>query len=337
MNIKEKLFKLSNCDGVGCIEEASLKAEEMLSSCCATERAAGLTVLGYLKGESDYTVLLDAHIDQIAMIVTAIDDNGFITVSKSGGIDIRCLPSRRVTLHGKQKITAVFCAVPPHLSKGSSEYNDISEIKLDTGLGAKAKEIISVGDYATFNTKPYELLGDCVAGRSFDDRAAAACLVEIAERLKDKKLPVNVVFCFSDGEELGCRGARTAVFKADPDEALVLDVSFGNGIGISPEHCGKLGGGAMIGISPCLDKAVSQKLIKIAKEKGVSHQAEVMGERSGTNADVISISREGVKTATVSIPLRNMHTDCEILDIRDLESVCELICEYILDGGVLNA
>ena len=337
MNIKEKLFELSSLDGVGCIEEASLKVEEMLSPVLETERAAGLTVLGYLKGESDYTVLLDAHIDQIGMVVTAIDDDGFITVSKSGGIDIRCLPSRRVTVHGKEKAVAVFCSVPPHLSKGSREYNDISELKLDTALGKKAKEIISVGDYVTFNAKPCELLGSRVTGRSFDDRAAAACLIEIAERLKCKKLPVSVAFCFSDGEELGLRGARTAAFKADPDEALVLDVSFGDGIGISPEDSGKLGGGAMVGISPCLDKKVSQKLIQIAEEKDIVYQTEVMGERSGTNADVISVSREGVKTATVSIPLRNMHTDCEILDTRDLDSVCDLVCEYILAGGVRNA
>ena len=280
--------------------------------------------------------MLDAHIDQIAMIVTDIDDNGFLTVAKSGGIDIRALPSRRVTVHGKEKVAAVFCATPPHLSSGEKEYTDIADIKLDTALGAKAKEIISIGDYVTFSADPCELLGTRVSGRSFDDRAAVACLIEVAKRLKDKKLPLNVAFVLSDGEELGMRGIRPAAFKVDPNEAIAIDVSFGDGIGISEDECGKLGEGGMIGISPALDRKISQKLIKTAKDNNIPYQTEVMGERTGTNADMIAVSRQGVRTCTLSIPLRNMHTEVETLDIKDLDSVCELLCAYILSGGAMN-
>ena len=222
MNIKETLFALSSADGVGNIREASDLAYDLLKEYCKTEKSDTLTVIGYLKGESDYTLMLDAHIDQIAMIVTDIDDNGFLTVAKSGGIDIRALPSRRVTVHGKEKVAAVFCATPPHLSSGEKEYTDIADIKLDTALGAKAKEIISIGDYVTFSADPCELLGTRVSGRSFDDRAAVACLIEVAKRLKDKKLPLNVAFVLSDGEELGMRGIRPAAFKVDPNEAIAI-------------------------------------------------------------------------------------------------------------------
>ena len=112
--------------------------------------------------------------------------NGFLTVANSGGIDIRSLPARAVTVHGKEKIPAVFCATPPHLSAGETEYSDISKIKLDTGLGEKAAEIVSVGDYVTFSAEPAELTGDTVTGRSFDDRAGAACLIELASRLSGR-------------------------------------------------------------------------------------------------------------------------------------------------------
>lgn len=336
MNIKDTLFDLSKAVGVGNIREASELAYTELAKYCRCEKTDTLTVIGTLEGESDYTLMLDAHIDQIAMIVTNVDDKGFLTVAKSGGIDLRALPSRRVTVHGKEKVTGVFCSTPPHLSGGETEYSDISKLKIDSLLGEKAKELISVGDYVTFVGEPFELLNGRVAGRAFDDRAAVACLIEVAKRLQGKKLPFNVVFVLSDGEELGLRGTRPATFRVNPNEAIAVDVSFGDGIGISPEECGKLSGGGMVGISPALDRGVGRKLIKIAKENNISYQAETMGARTGTNADMISVTREGVKTCTLSIPLRNMHSDVEILDIKDLESVCDLLCEYILSGGVMN-
>ena len=138
----------------------------------------------------------------------------------------------------------------------------------------------------------------------------------------------------SDSEELGLRGIRPAAFKVNPNEAIAVDVSFGNGMGISEEESGVLGKGAMIGVSPCLDSEISRKLTAIAKEKNIPYQNEIMSSTSGTNADMISINREGVRACTLSIPLRNMHTDCEVLDIKDLENTVELLCEYILGGGV---
>lgn len=336
MSIKDILFSLSSADAVGSLTDAADLAYECLSEYCETERTDSLNIIGYLKGKSDYTLMLDAHIDQVAMVVTDIDSNGFLTVSKAGGIDLRSLPSRRVTVHGKEKVNAVFCSTPPHLSSGDVEYKDISNLKIDTCLGEKAKELISLGDFVTFSAKPQEMGGSKVMGKSFDDRAAVACIIEIARRLCSKELPFNVAFVLSDGEELGLRGVRTAAFKVNPDEAVALDVSFGDGIGISEDECGKLGGGGMIGLAPLLDRKISDKLKKIAEEKDIPYQSEVMGRSTGTNADMISVNREGVRTGLLSIPLRNMHTDCEIIDLKDLESVCALLCEYILGGGVMN-
>lgn len=334
MDIKQKLFALCNSDAVGNVNEAALCAFDMLNGVCKAEKQNNLTVIGFLKGKSDYTVMLDAHIDQVAMVVTDVDDDGFLTVSNAGGIDIRALPSRRVTVHGKEKVSAVFCSVPPHLAKDEVEYSDISKIKIDTLLGAKAKEIISKGDFVTFAADSKELIGNRISGRSLDDRAGVACVLEIAERLSKEELPVNVVIVLSDAEELGLRGAVTAAFEVNPDEAIAIDVSFGDGIDIKKEECGELGRGAMIGFAPVLDGEISKKLVKVAKTKEIAYQTEVMGAKTGTNADVISVTRKGVRTGLVSIPLRNMHSEVEIVDIKDLESVCNLICEYILAGGV---
>ena len=336
MDIKEILFSLSERDAIGTVTDASVYARELLSKYAEVKTVGNLGVVGFIKGKSEYTILLDAHIDQIGMIVTDVDSEGFLTVSNSGGIDIRALPARAVTVHGSQKIPAVFCSTPPHLAKGEAEYTDIAEIKLDTGLGDKAREVVSVGDYVTFSAKPTSLSYDLVTGRSFDDRSGVACLLEVAKRLSGKELPVSVAFLLSDGEELGMRGATTAAFNINADEAIAVDVSFGDGIGIYDTECGKLGDGAMIGVSPVLCRTLSDRLIDLASQNGIKYQLEAMGGKTGTNADVISVSRGGVKTCTLSIPLRNMHTEVETLSLSDLNSVCDLLEKYILSGGLLN-
>ena len=332
-NVKNSLLELSERVSVGSITDAADYAKNILSEFCECEQN-GNTVIGKMCGKNDYTLLVDAHIDEVAMIVTNIDDNGFLTVAKCGGLDIRALPSRPVTVHAKQKITAVFCATPPHLTSKEQEFKDISEIKLDTMLGAKAKGIVSVGDYVTYSAAPIVLKNNRVSGKSLDNRAGVACVLELARRLGGKDLPFNVAFLLSDSEELGLRGARTATFKVNPDESVVIDVSFGDGPDISPDDCGKLGGGAMIGISPMLDSGVYKKLMAIAKENDIKHQTEVMAESTGTNADVVSVTRCGVKTGLLSVPLRNMHTETEVVDIADILSVCDILEKYILSGGV---
>lgn len=331
MNIKETLFELSNAVDLGDITEASDKVYEILSQYTEAHQN-GIEVVGKIKGEGDYTLMLEAHIDEVGFVVTDVDANGFLTVKNSGGIDLRMLPARTVTIHGKEKITGVFCATPPHLG-GPKEYDDISALKIDTLLGEKAKELISVGDFVTFDVKAEELQNDRITGKSLDNRASVVCLLALAERLQGTKLPYNIVFAFTDAEELGNRGAKTTTFDISPDEAVVLDVSFADAPDVPSNECGKLGGGAMIGMSPVLDKNISKRLVSIAKENNLSYQTEVMGRRTGTNGDVISISKSGVKTGLVSIPLRNMHTDCEIIDIKDIENVCDLLENYVLGGN----
>jgi len=333
MEIKDLLFTLSCVDSVGNITEAQNTAYRILSQYAKTEITDNLNVIGLIEGKADYTVMLDAHIDQVAFVVTNVDENGFLTVENAGGIDIRALPSRTVTVHGKEKTSAVFCSTPPHLSSGEVEYSDISAIKLDTALGEKAKDVVSKGDFVTFKGDCFELQNSLVCGHSFDDRAGVACLLEVAKRLSGKDLPVNVAFCLTVGEELGLRGIRPTAFKVNPQEAIAVDVTFGDGPDVSPEECCALGKGGMIGLSPALDKQLSKKLIDIAQKNNIPYGLEVMGGNTGTNADMLGISREGVKASTLSIPLRNMHSAVEIINLSDLSAVCDLLEKYILSGG----
>ena len=130
-------------------------------------------------------------------------------------------------------------------------------------------------------------------------------------------------------EELGERGAKIGAFRIDPDIALAVDVSFGLSDSEEREKCGELGKGAMIGISPCLSRDISDRLISTARVVEIPYQIEVMNGSTGTNADRYSVNREGAKTCTISIPLRNMHTPAEVIDLRDVRAAAELIAEFV--------
>ncbi len=335
MDIKNVLCSLSNAAAIGTVREAADIVHQYLSPFTEHKQLGGLSSLYTLKGDGNYTILIDAHIDEIGMIVTAVSDSGFVTVAKCGGIDLRLLSSKEVVIHGKRKVRGVFISTPPHLSGDDAAPDDISEFKIDTGL-KNAREIISLGDFVTFDTTAAALLDDTVCGKSLDNRAGVTCLIELAFRLKNKRLPCNVAFLLSDGEELGLRGVRTAVFDSTPDEAIVIDVSFGDGPDISPYKCGKMGKGAMIGVSPVLSKEMTNALNLIAADNAIPYQSEVMGGNTSTNADVISVTKCGVPTALVSIPLRNMHTPVETVKLSDISSVCDILEGYILSGGAFN-
>ncbi len=336
MDIKETLFELTNSYGIGNVDSAAVCAQKLLEKYCKTTREFGLTVVGEMRGQSDYTIMLDAHIDEVGFIVTHISESGFVTAAKCGSVDIRHLPSKPVVIHSKEPVLGVFISRPPHLSKNDNEYEDISDIKIDTGLGKNAVKKIAVGDFITYKTEAALMSKDTITAKSLDDRTGVACLIEVARRLSGKELPVNVKFIFSDAEELGMRGAKTAAHRNMCDEAIAVDVSFADAPDIPADQCGKMGSGAMIGISPVLDRKIFNTLKTTATLHGIKYQTEVMGGRTSTNADAISLTAGGIKTGLISIPIRNMHTDVETVRIDDMLSVCDIIENYILSGGVMN-
>ena len=331
-DMKNLLFSLCTSHCIGSINDAAIVAEKELSKYCTVKRKNN-TVIGEIGSKSQYKIMLDAHIDEVGFIVTDIDEKGFLTLSNVGGIDLRTLPSRTVIIHGKEKIKGVFCSTPPHLCSSDMSFDDINDFKVDSLLGERAKDLICLGDYVTFDTQAQSLLGDRITAKSIDDRAGVLCLLELARRLHTKKLPISVCFCISDMEELGTRGAKTAAFEIEPDEAIVFDVSFATAPDVSPDKAGILSSGAMLGVSPILDKGMGKKLADIAKQQDIPYQQEIMSSRTGTNADVISVSKCGVKTALISIPIRNMHTDVEVVDINDIKSACDIVEKYILSKG----
>ncbi len=289
-------------------------------------------------GASGSKILLDAHLDRIGFAVTAIDEKGFLKVARVGGIDPIVLSCAEVTVHGKEDVYGVITSTPPHLaSKDDNKARKIDEIAIDIGMSKEeAKKIISVGDRVTMNGNLVKLMGNRVSGAALDDRCGCAAILRCLEILGDKlsTLPVRVMF--SACEETGAAGAVAGAFNSQADEAIAVDVSFAKAPGTDASVTASLGKGTLIGYAPSLNFEMSRKLEEIAKRDSVKYQVEVMGSRTGTNADDIAVSRGGKKTALLSIPQRNMHTAVEIIDLDDIESTAQLMAAYILEREAVN-
>ncbi|MCM1314229.1 MAG: M20/M25/M40 family metallo-hydrolase [Prevotella sp.] len=331
MNIKETLFELSETAGAsGNEKNVSEKALEMLKKYCPDAEIKNGNVIGHFGVKNDRpSLVLDAHIDQIGMIVTYITDDGFIKVGNLGGIDRRLLPAQPVIIHGKKDLKGVICSVPPHLSDGGA-VPSFDDIAIDTGFTkSELEKIVSLGDTVTFDVKCRQLLNNCVTGGAFDDRSGMTAILYALELLRERETAYNVTVIFSAQEELGERGAKIGAFEINADIALAVDVSFAYAVGEDEMKCGKLGKGAMIGISPSLSRRISDALIDTAKSNNIPYQIEVMNGLTSTNADQYSVSRTGAEACTISIPLRNMHTPVEVIDLKDIELTGRLIAEFI--------
>lgn len=281
------------------------------------------------------TLMLDAHIDQIGMIVTYIDDSGFIKVGTCGGLDMRTMLAQSVTVHGSVPVQGVVCTLPPHVSSDHSKVPEIGEISIDIGMSREqAERVVSLGDRVTVNSGFRELC-ELVSAPSVDDRAGVCAILYALELLQKCELRYDIAVCFSAQEETGERGVKQAAFRLAPDEAIVVDVSFGRTPDSVPHETAEMGSGAMIGASAVLDKAMTEKLKKLAADNKIPFTIEVMPSSTGTNADSIAVSGSGVKCSTVSIPIRYMHTAVESVNIADIEAAAKLICAYA--GGESNA
>ncbi len=282
------------------------------------------------------TLLLNAHIDEIAMIVTHIDESGFLKVGKCGGIDVRVLPASRVTIfHNDGKTTSkyygVLTSVPPHLQTDSSKAAKLDDLFIDTGLGKKAKELISQGDMVLIENRPLEM-GSLVTAKALDDRACVMAVLLALEKLVGKETAYNIEVLFSSGEELGSRGAKPGAFKSNADLALIFDVTFGRVHGESDDEYCAIGGGAAIGVSPVLSRELTNALTKTAENAGLPYQTEVMGGGTGTDADAIAVTKGGIPSCTVSIPIKYMHTPVEAVDMNDVENTAALTALFC-EGG----
>lgn len=337
MNTSELLKTLSVTDG---ISGSEAKSANFLTGLLAplftsySRTSVGSHVFTRSCGKQNAKkVLLDAHYDQIGLMVREITPEGFLRVMKVGGLDARVFPSLRVNIYGKKTIPGIVVSTPPHLQKkdDADKLPDISDLLIDTGYSAeKLREIVRIGTFVGYATPYTELANHQVAGMYFDNRACAVAAIRTAELLSEMKdLPFDIVLLLSSFEETGGIGAETAAYEICPDVAFCLDVDFGRDAGV-PSNCAiDVGGGPSITKSMVLTRRLYESMISFASANKLKYQTVVSAKNTGTNAEDIEYTRQGVPTAGIGLPLKNMHTPNEIVSLDDIDDTARLLSEYI--------
>lgn len=336
------LLKLSEADGVSG-NEGNVRAllKEELASATDDIWTDTLGNLFARKGKGKKPrVMVAAHMDEVGLMVVGYEKSGLLKVTKVGSVDDRVLVSKPV-LVGEKCLPGVIGAKAIHLQK-PGEFRNILEIEnlyVDIGAASKeeAAELVNIGDYVAFATKPHEIGNNCLAGKAFDDRAGCAV---VAELLKED-FPLELTAVFTVQEEVGLRGSMVAAHAVHPDFALVIEGTTANDVaGVKDTgYVTKLGCGPAITImdsSFITQKKVLDLLVNTAEKHGIPYQMRQL-TTAGTDAGAISRAHEGIPAAVLSVPCRYIHSPTSIINLDDYKNTLRLakaLLVAIAEGGL---
>ncbi len=285
-------------------------------------------------GRQRLRVMLDAHMDEVGLMVVGydIDGRGFLKVRSVGGIDSRLLPGTLLQV-GPERIPGVIGIKPIHLlERGDDKVLKLKELVVDIGAKDKdeAKKFAPLGTYATFATQ-FRELGPTVTGKAFDDRAGCAVLVEL---LQGERFTFDFYAAFTVQEEVGLRGARVAAYAIDPDCAFAFEGTIADDIpkykkDVSPTT--ELGKGPAITVmdrSFIADRRLVRLLTDTATELDIPYQIKQPGV-GGTDAGIIHQTREGVPSVAVAVPCRYIHSQVGLLSLADFNNTVRLMRESL--------
>ena len=282
-------------------------------------------------------IMLTAHADEIGLIITYIDNDGFLYFNEIGGIDTNLLPGKVVSIKGiNGLIDGVIGVKPVHLQERGNNKQNLSPENLWIDINVKDKEealeFVQIGCVATL-TSDFLVRGSRITGKAMDNRCSLAVLLAVARSLYNVSVDNDIYYVATVQEEIRARGAQTAAFHINPDMCIVLDVTHATDYpSMSPVKDGdiKLGNGGVIAVGPNMDNSISRKLVFTSEEKKIKYQLEAIAGPTGTDANTIQISKEGIPTGLVSIPCRYMHSPVEIVDEEDLKMTTKSLTEFIL-------
>jgi endoglucanase len=277
-------------------------------------------------------LVLSAHMDEISFMVTHVDDDGFIRFLTLGGFDAKTLTAQRVTVHGREDLLGVMGSKPVHIMNDEERRRSpkLEDYFVDVGLPAeRVKELVRPGDTIT-RERTLSRLGDLVTCKSMDNRAGLYTMIEAVRALGEHECEVIAVA--SVQEEVGLRGARVAAARLRPRIGLAIDVTLANdGPGSKAhERVSRIGGGAAIKVydsSVIVPTAVVDHLVRVAEERGIAHQLEVM-TRGGTDTRELQLSGDGAIAGCVSIPCRYVHQVVETIHPDDLDAAVALVAAF---------
>lgn len=282
-------------------------------------------------------ILIDAHIDEIGLQVTYIDNDGYIYVRPCGGIDIMTVIGSFVEIqcNGDEIVKGVIGRKPIHLMKGDEKNKipDFDGIWIDTGLSCEeVKGKVCVGDYITTISNASILGNRRITSKAIDNRVGAFILTQLAQILYGKT-DKYVTLAFTTQEELGCKGASVSTFGKKFDYAVCLDAVFSSDVpDVSPRTVGdvRLGAGPVIYRNGDTNPYFFKHVKDIAKQQGIKVQISANYAASGgTNTRNLQLSGAGLNTVTIGYAVRYMHTSVSMADLNDIGSIIKLLCHII--------
>lgn len=293
------------------------------------------------KGTSDKKVMIGAHMDEIGFIVTHIDDKGFIKFHTLGGFDPKTLTAQRVIIHGKKDVIGVMASKPIHVMTADerNKVANLSDYFIDTGLSAEeVKELIEIGNPITREREFIEM-GNCVNGKSLDNRLAVFILIEALKQLKDKQVPYDIYGVFTVQEEVGIRGANVSALRIKPDFGFGLDTTIAFDLpGAAPhEMITKLGEGTAIKImdaSTICDYRMVEYMKQTANKHSIKWQPEILTAGGTDTAGIQRMVEGGSIAGAISIPTRHLHQVIEMANKDDIQGSIDLLvaCVSELDA-----
>ncbi|MBN1124470.1 MAG: M42 family metallopeptidase [Sedimentisphaerales bacterium] len=293
--------------------------------------------MGVLNPLAKFKFMLAGHIDEIGLIITHIDDKGYLYTAQIGGMDPALLVGQRVKIIGqKGSVFGVIGRKAIHQMKPEERKKNVEmeNIWIDIGADSKkeAQKLVSVGDALVVDVECRRLGKEKIVSRAMDDKAGAFIVAEVLRALSKRKLNISVIGVATVQEEIGLRGAITSSYSVHPDAGIAIDVGFASD---HPETDPKQLGEVTLGKGPNLHRGANinpvleNELEKCAKRLNIPVQISAIPRGTGTDANAMQLSRGGATTALVSIPNRYMHTPVEVLSIKDLDSIITLLVEFL--------
>lgn len=281
-------------------------------------------------------LMLAGHCDQIGMLVTHIDDNGFLYAQTIGGWDPQQLIGQRMTIWtGQGPLPAVIARKPIHLlnEQERRQVVKLEELWLDIGATNKedAEGVVTVGDPVTLELGIREMRNGLVTAPGMDDKTGLWVVTEAIRRASQRELQCSLYSVSTVQEEIGLRGARTSTFGVDPQIGIAVDVTHATDCPtIDQRQQGdiKLGGGPVIFRGPNVNPLVADRLIELAQAKQIPYQVAAIGRAAPNDANSIQISRSGVAAGLVCIPNRYMHSAVETISLEDIDRAADLLVEF---------
>jgi len=290
-----------------------------------------------LNPKAPFKFMLAGHVDEIGLMITHIDDKGYIYTAQIGGMDPALLIGQRVKIvTEKGPVFGIIGRKAIHQMTGDERKKNVEmdNIWVDIGADSKkdAEKRVAIGDPMVVDVACRPLNGDKLVSRATDDKAGAYVVAEVMKTLSKRKLNICVIGVATVQEEVGLRGAITSSYSVKPDAGIAVDVTFASDHpDTNAKKTGevKLGEGPVLHRGPNINPIMEKELFKIARQNKIAYQVTAEPRSTGTDANAIQLSRGGAAAGLISIPNRYMHTPVEVISTKDLDNCVKLIVEYL--------